>query len=533
MAKSDIPTLAKSFMLPSSLYSKSRAEYAVTFISALRHTKGEWRGKLFVLLPWQEEIISTIFGVIGEDGFRQCKSCYITVGKKNGKSSLAAAIALFMLIADCEYGAEIYSCAADRAQATLVYREAVIFARECPALARRVKILESTKRIVYPATDSFYQVLSSEAYTHHGVSAHAVLFDETHVANREMFRVMTQGSSDARRQPLHLFISTAGNNMNSVGYELHQKALDIRDGRKSDPSFLPVIYQLGEDEDWADQKNWIKANPSIGHTFSYQSLARACESAKQNPSELNSFLQLRMNIWTKQVIRWMPMHIWDKCDFPVDTDVLEGRVCYGGLDLSSSIDITAFVLVFPPQGEDDKYSVLPFFWLPEENLDMRVRKDHVLYDVWAKQGDLMTTEGNVVHYGFIEKSIDELGQKYNIREIAFDRWGAVQMVQNLEGLGFTVVPFGQGFKDMSPPTKELMKLTLEQRIAHGGHPVLRWNMDNIFIKTDPAGNIKPDKEKSTEKIDGAVALIMALDRAIRCGNDCSESVYDRRGLLIL
>jgi len=227
------------------------------------------------------------------------------------------------------------------------------------------------------------------------------------------------------------------------------------------------------------------------------------------------------------------MDKWDKCEFAVSEDDLEGRVCYGGLDISSTTDITAFVLVFPPEDESDKYIILPYFWIPEDNLELRVRRDHVPYDVWERQGYLQTTEGNVVHYGYIEKFIESLGERFNIREIAFDRWGAVQMVQNLESMGFTVVPFGQGFKDMSPPTKELMKLVLEQKIAHGGHPVLRWMMDNIFIRNDPAGNIKPDKEKSTEKIDGAVATIMALDRAIRCGNDSAESVYDTRGLLFI
>ncbi len=228
----------------------------------------------------------------------------------------------------------------------------------------------------------------------------------------------------------------------------------------------------------------------------------------------------------------MPMHLWDKCSFAVNPDALEGRPCYGGLDLSSTTDITAFVLVFPPTDGDDKYYVLPYFWIPEDNLELRVRRDHVPYDVWERQGFLKTTEGNVVHYGFIESFIEELGERYNIREIAFDRWGAVQMVQNLEGMGFTVVAFGQGFKDMSPPSKELMKLVLEERIAHGAHPVLRWMMDNVTVRTDPAGNIKPDKEKSTEKIDGAVAMIMALDRATRLGGD-SSSVYDERGLLWL
>lgn len=228
----------------------------------------------------------------------------------------------------------------------------------------------------------------------------------------------------------------------------------------------------------------------------------------------------------------MPMEKWDACALPVDEEMLEGRVCYGGLDLSSTTDLTSFCLVFPPDSEEKPYYVLPYFWVPEETLTLRVNRDHVPYDVWERQGYINTTEGNVVHYGYIEKFIEKLGERFNIRSISYDRWGATQMSQDLENMGFNVVPMGQGFASMSPPTKELMKLTLEKRIAHGGHPVLRWNMDNIFIRTDPAGNIKADKSKSTEKIDGAIAMIMALDRAIRCGNDTSESVYDSRGLLV-
>ncbi|MBR4696069.1 MAG: terminase large subunit, partial [Selenomonadaceae bacterium] len=259
----------------------------------------------------------------------------------------------------------------------------------------------------------------------------------------------------------------------------------------------------------------------------------ACESAKQNPAEENSFRQLRLNQWVKQEVRWMPMSKWDACNFSVSEDALLGRVCYGGLDLSTTTDITAFVLVFPPLDEDDKYQVLPHFWLPEETLDLRVRRDHVPYDVWERQGLIHTTEGSVIHYAFVERFIENLGSKFNIREIAFDRWGATQMAQNLDNLGFTVVQFGQGFASMSPPTKELMNLVLERRIAHGGNPVLRWMMDNIFVEIDDAGNIKPSKRKSTEKIDGAVAMIMALDRAVRCGNPTTESVYDKRGILWL
>ena len=305
------------------------------------------------------------------------------------------------------------------------------------------------------------------------------------------------------------------------------------EGRKHDPRFYPVIYGADREEDWSDPEVWKKANPSLGVTVAMEKVKDAYNSAKENPAEENTFRQLRLNQWVKQDVRWMPMDKWDACAFPVDPNQLRGRPCYGWLDLSSTTDITAFVLVFPPLDDSEGFTLLPYFWIPEDNVDLRVRRDHVPYDIWKQQGFLQTTEGNVVHYGYIEHFIEELGKKYNIREIAFDRWGAVEMVQNLEGMGFTVVPFGQGFKDMTPPTKELMRLTLEKKIAHGGQPVLRWMMDNIYIRTDPAGNIKPDKAKSTEKIDGVVATIMGLDRAIRNEGGDGDSVYDNRGLLLI
>ena len=521
------------FKAEDSVYDKDAADFAVMFIESLCHTKGTWAGKKFELIDWQEQIIRDLFGPLKPIGYRQFNTAYVEIPKKQGKSELAAAVALLLCCGDGEERAEVYGCAADRQQATIVFDVAADMVRMCPALNKRVKILASQKRIIYTPTNSFYQVLSAEAYSKHGFNIHGVVFDELHTQpNRKLFDVMTKGSGDARMQPLYFLITTAGTDTNSICYETHQKAKDILDGRKIDPTFYPVIYGADESDDWTDPKVWRKANPSLDITVGIDKVEAACNSAKQNPGEENSFRQLRLNQWVKQAVRWMPMEKWDACAFTVDEDELEGRVCYGGLDLSSTTDITAFVLVFPPQDEDDKYIILPYFWVPEDTLDLRVRRDHVPYDVWERKGYLQTTEGNVVHYGYIEKFIERLGERFNIREIAFDRWGAVQMVQNLEGMGFTVVPFGQGFKDMSPPTKELMKLVLEQRIAHGGQPVLRWNMDNILIRTDPAGNIKADKEKSTEKIDGAVATIMALDRAIRCGNDAGESVYDTRGLLV-
>lgn len=514
------------------MFDEERAQHAVQFINCLKHTKGRWRGVPFELLPWQDTIIRDVFGTVKENGYRQYNTAYVEIPKKNGKSELAAGVALYMTCGDGEWGAEVYGCASDRQQASIVFDVAVDMVDQCPALKKRIKPVMSVKRLVYQPTNSFYQVLSAEAYTKHGLNVHAVIFDELHAQpNRELFDVMTKGSGDARTQPLFFLITTAGNDRNSVCFEQHQKTEDIILGRKIDPSFYPVIYGVPEDVDWSSEQVWRQANPSLGHTIDIEKVRNAYLSARDNPAEENIFRQLRLNQWVKQSTRWMQMEKWDTCAFPVEERELLGRECYGGLDLSSSIDITAFVLVFPPRDDAEKYVILPYFWIPEENMLQRVRRDHVPYDVWAKQGHLLTTEGNVIHYGFIENFIDGLGKKFHIREIAFDRWGAVQMVQNLEGRGFTVVPFGQGFKDMSPPSKELMKLTLEQKLAHGGHPVLRWMMDNIFVRTDPAGNIKPDKEKSTEKIDGAVATVMALDRAIRNDGN-SGSVYDDRGILV-
>ena len=513
------------------MFDESKAKRAITFIENLKHTKGRWHGENFTLLPWQEEIITNIFGTVKENGYRQYNTCYCEIPKKNGKSELAAAIALYMTCGDGEWAAEVYGCASDRQQASIVFDVAVDMVDQCPALKKRIKPIMSVKRLVYQPTNSYYQVLSAEAYTKHGLNVHAAIIDELHCQpNRELFDVMTKGSGDARTQPLYFLITTAGTDRNSICFEQHMKAEDILAGRKKDPTFYPVIYGLPDDADWSDEKNWYIANPSLGHTIAIEKVRDAYQSAKENPAEENIFRQLRLDQWVKQSTRWMPMDKWDECAFSVDPEELVGRECYGGLDLSSTSDLTAFVLVFPPRTEDEKYVILPYCWIPEDNMRLRIRRDHVPYDTWEATGDLKTTEGNVIHYDYIENFIEKLGEKYHILEIAFDRWGATQMVQDLEGMGFTVVPFGQGYKDMSPPTKEMMKLTLEKRLAHGAHPVLRWCMDNVFVRQDPAGNIKMDKEKSTEKIDVAVATVMALDRAIR--NEQKGSVYDERGLYV-
>ena len=439
------------------MYDENKAKRVIKFINQLKHTKGIWHGVPFDLLDWQEKIIKDIFGTIKEDGYRKYNTAYIEIPKKNGKSEIAAAIALYLTCGDSEWGAEVYGCAADKQQASIVFDVAVEMVEQCPALKKRIKPIMSRKRLVYIPTGSFYQVLSAEAYTKHGLNVHGVIFDELHAqTNRQLYDVMTKGSGDARKQPLFFLITTAGNDRNSICYEVHQKAEDILKGKKNDPTFYPVIYGINEADDWSDESNWYKANPSLGHTIEIDKVRASFISATENPAEENLFRQLRLNQWVKQSIRWMPMDTWNKCDFEVNQEELIG----------------------------------------------------------------------------IEKFIEDLGDKYNIKEIAFDRWNATQMAQNLEDLGFTVIPFGQGFKFMAQPTKRLMELTLQKKIAHGGNPVLAWMMDNIHVRTDPAGNIKPDKERSTEKIDGAVAMIMALDRTIR-NEGCPGSVYDERGVLFI
>ena len=520
------------FMLPTSHYDKKKADRAVTFIENLCHTKGKWAGTPFWLLPWQEQLIRDIFGIVKPDGNRQFRTAFVEICKKVGKSELAAAVALYLLYADNEPSAEVYGAAADRQQASIVFDVAKQMVEMSPALMKRSKLMAATKRIVNYGNAGYYQVLSAEVGGKHGFSVSGLVFDEIHTQpNRQLYDVLTKGSSDARQNPLHFIITTAGNDRHSIAFELHTKAVDILEGRRVDPTFYPVVYGLKDDEDWEDEANWYKVNPSLGYTVDIERLRDAYREAKQNPADEITFKWLRMNMWVSSTTAWIPDAIYMRGNEPIDMDALEGRDCYAGLDLSSTGDITALVLMFPPRDMTEKYIVLPFFWVPEDTIPRRVKANSVPYDVWEKQGHILATEGNVIHYDFIEKFIYDLAEKYHILEIAVDRWNATQMIQNLEGEGFTIVPFGQGFSSMSAPTKEFYRLLMEGQIIHGGHPVLRWMAGNVVIDTDPAGNIKVTKAKSKEKIDGIVAAIMALDSCIRQEGQ-SGSVYDERGLLV-
>ena len=521
------------FMLETSHYDKKKADRAVTFIENLCHTKGKWAGTRFWLLPWQEQLIRDIFGIVKPDGNRQFRTAFVEICKKVGKSELAAAVALYLLYADNEPSAEVYGAAADRQQASIVFDVARQMVEMSPALMKRSKLMSATKRIVNYGNAGFYQVLSAEVGSKHGFSISGLVFDEIHTQpNRQLYDVLTKYSSDARQNPLHFIITTAGNDRHSIAFELHTKAIDIIEGRRVDPTFYPVVYGLKDDEDWEDEANWYKVNPSLGYTVDIERLRDAYREAKQNPADEITFKWLRMNMWVSSTTSWIPDAIFMKGNEPIDMRLLEGRDCYAGLDLSSTGDITALVLMFPPRDADEKYILVPYFWVPEETIPQRVKANSVPYDVWEKQGYLLATEGNVIHYDFIEKFICDLAEKYHILEIAVDRWNATHMIQNLEDQGFTMVPFGQGFASMSTPTKEFYRLLMEGQIIHAGHPVLRWMAGNVVVETDAAENIKVTKAKSKEKIDGIVASIMALDRCLRNEGEQQGSVYDQRGLLV-
>lgn len=504
-------------------FDEGAAERAVSFFEkVLTHTKGEWAGQPLKLADWQaDKIIRPLFGWKRADGTRRFRTAYIQIPRKAGKSTLAAGIALYLLLADGEPGAEVYSAAADRDQAAIVFEMAKQMADAAPAIRKRVQAFK--RALTVSSTASSYKVLSSEAYTKHGLSAHGIVVDEVHaLPDRELWDVLTT-STGARRQPLTVAITTAGFDRHSLCYELYDYACKVRDGIIDAPAFLPVIYEAAPDDDWKAPATWRKAHPGLGVSVKEEYFAAECEKAKQLPSYENTFKRLLLNVWTEQDTRWMPMDQWDACGYALPD--LAGRPCYAGLDLSTTTDITALVLAFPV---GPTTHLLPFFWVPQEGIHKRARRDRVPYDVWQREGHIEATEGNVVDYDLIRKRINELAAKYQIKEIALDRWNATQLSTQLAGDGFEMIAFGQGFASMTAPTKELEKRVLGRQINHGKNPVLRWMASNVSVNTDPAGNIKPDKAKSTERIDGIVAALMALGRAMEAEEE-KPSRYETEG----
>lgn len=500
------------------------------FENRLRHVEGEWAGRPFVLLDWQRDLVSRLFGWKRRDGTRKYRRCYVEIPRKQGKTTLAAGIALYLLFADDEPGAQVYSAAGDREQASLVFHAAKAMVEQSPPLLSLAELRHNS--IVVPRMRSVYKAISAESYTKHGLSASGVIFDEVHVQPDRTLWDTLATSTGARRQPLIFAITTAGYDRNSLCWELHEHARQVRDQIIDDPTFLPVLYSADESDDWADPATWKKANPSLGATVSEDFLADECRLAQQTPAYEATFRRLYLCQWTRQETRWLPMQKWDACRTDIDPDELVGRQCYGGLDLSTTTDLSAFALVFPD--DEGGLDCLVWYWMPGDSMIERERRDRVPYGLWQRQGLIEATPGNVIDYEAIQTTISDLADRYDIQNIAYDPWNATSLVLRLQEQGMTMIPIRQGFASLSAPTKALEGLVLGGKLRHNGSPVLRWNVDSATVASDPAGNIKlvkPARDKSGNRIDGLAALVNAIDRATRAEKEVS--VYEERDMILL
>jgi len=460
------------------------------------------------LRPWQLKILRQIFKK-RKDGLRQYRTCLLMLPRKNGKSELAAAIALYALLADGEAGAEVYSAATDKDQASLVFNVAAQMIRNDPALVESTYIVDSQKRIEHEASGSFYKALSADAYSKHGANSHVIVYDEMHAAGDRRLHDVLSTSMGGRTQPLYLVISTAGYDRHSILYELYAHAKKVQENPALDPTFLPLIYEAPADADWKSRKVWKACNPALGDFRSLEDMQILAARAKAIPAQENNFRRLYLNQWTEQASRWISMHAWDACKAPIDRASLAKRRCYVGMDLSSTKDLTALVAVFP---RDDGFDVLAQCFIPHESIAARSRRDHVPYDDWQRAGQITTMPGATVDYEVVRATLIAWAAEFDVQMIAFDPWNSTDLVSRLEQQdGLVCVPMRQGFGSLSAPTKSLEKAILARQLRHDGDPVLRWNVSNVAVETDASGNLKPSKVASTERIDAVVALVMAVD----------------------
>lgn len=482
-----------------------------------KHVKGEKGGQPLVLEPHQAAFIANLFGWKRKDGLRRYRTAYREIARGNGKSTECIIIAGILLYLDDEPGADIFSAAGTRDQAREVFGPFKINVLDNPALAEVSQCYQNAVVRINEATGipcGNYKAISADADFQHGGSPHGIIFDELHVQKtRDLWDVLHTGKIK-RRQPLTVAITTAGFDRHSICYEQRQWAEKVRDGSVQDQEFLPAIYAAELEDDWTAPETWRKANPNLGVSIREEDIAKECAKAQEIPGYENTFKRLHLNIWTEQETRWLTVESWRKGNSPIPE--LTGEPCWCGLDLSTTTDLSALAMVFPrPSGG---HYLLCSFWAPQERARQRARRDRVPYLEWAQKGLLTLTPGDVVDYDIIRRDINALSAKYNIQEIAIDRWNAAQLTTQLTGDGFVVAPFGQGYASMSPAAKEFEKHVIEGTIQHGGNEVLAWMAANVAIERDAAGNIKPSKKVSTERIDGIVAAVMAVGRAATAEN---------------
>ena len=498
-------------------FSETYALHAIEFIEQLEHSTGEYAGKPFELEPWQAFIIWNLFGFLNEDGSRRFTRAYVEVPRKNGKSTFSSAIMLYGLIADDESAAQVYSAATKLDQAMMVFGESVRVCQNLPWLNEALTVNNSVnnRRILYG--QSIYKPLEWNPGKQDGLNAHFCCIDEYHAhPNDELYNVI-RNSMGARRQPLLFTITTAGFNREAPCYKHRQYCAGVLSGNIKDDALFSVIYTLDEGDDWTDPAVWAKANPNWGISVNPRQLEQGLTEAKEFVHKEVEFKTKLLNVWTDTAMTWISDSDWKACD---GVDDLEGALCYGGLDLASTGDFCAFSLYFP-----EFHAIRSWYWLPAETAYKRKDAAGQSIRQWASDGYIELTDGNVTDYAFIKARVIHLAQQYDIKDIAFDRFNSSQLVIELQNEGLQMFPFGQGFVSMSAPTKELERLTKDKQLRHAGNPVTRWMMGNIMLRTDPAGNIKIDKAKSGDKVDGPVSIVMALGTCMQDAAKEKESDF--------
>jgi len=543
------------------MFDQSKADEAVQFIELLKHTKSPFDGQPFVLLPWQRTIIEQVYGTLNERRVRKYKYIYLEVPKKNGKSELVAATALLHMFFDGEVNGEVYGCAGDKEQATLVFDVAVDMIEQVPALKKRAKMNYSTKQITDRETGTFYKVVSAEAYTKHGLNVSAVIFDELHVQpNRDLFDVMTKGAGATRRQPIWWMITTAGNDPDrlSIGWEVHEKAVEIVKARetgnpeKDVATWYPVIYHYNGEDVW-NESNWAKANPSLGYTFTLDELRESANEARLSKADEKLFRWLRLNQWnTTKLSGWLPLDLFDSTVGSWSRNDLLGKECYIGGDFSTTTDLSAVALIFPPQEGLPDWRVIWDCWIPEDNMQERIRTDHVPYDQWVSDGWVISTPGDAIGYRRIRQRFLEYKNLYNVIELGADRTFASALLQWLEEDGITCVEVPQRYTELTDPMNTIETLLRSKiqipdpenegqfveapALTHEAHPVARWCFGNTSIAMNGNAQIKYVKERKgkrsvqTKRIDLIAAWVCGMARAKFYGSH--KSIYAERGPII-
>jgi len=510
---------------------KSRALEVIEFMQLL-HLTDDFYGQPFTLMKWQHDIIWNIYGTVNDNGYRQYRYAYLEIPKKNSKTTTIAGLAIYHLICD-DPGGQIYCCAADREQASLTYNAVKQMVEQDRMLQKIIKITDSKKYIKNISTGTFLKVLSAEAFTKHGINPTVVIFDELHAQpNRELWDVMTFGAGAARKEPLWWVITTAGDDpdKNSIGWEVHEYARKVMDGEIEDPYWFVKIYGAPEDADIFDEKTWYMANPSLGVTIDIESVRQEAIGARNEPAKEKLFRWLRLNQWVSlKQVGWLPLSLWDTTISKINKSDLIGKMCYPGLDLSTTTDLTGLVLLFPPQDGINKWIFISEGWIPEDNMKARIKRDKVPYDRWVNSGYLHATPGNVIDYGFVEARILQLSKQYNFQYLGTDPWNSRMLTQRLVAEGVDIVEVAQNMAQLSPAMKEVERLLKSGMMEHEENPLARWCFGNVNIAVDGNENIKPMKNKSIDRIDLTVALINAMAVAIKF-EFMGGSVYDIRGV---